>query len=336
MGLIVKVNKRILIQGPVSGGRLIVPPSNNRISGVNLGGGLTSSPYYDDFESRTVGVTGTTIGSMYISSNTQGGVTIANTGSHSGSRVLRCDYSNFSFPEFGKALQATNRAYQACWIRLTGTSSTVWKFGRFGANTPYGGSPHVAASYTTGGNNVPATFSGEVVTNGSITSYSVHNTATANPATRFALNTWHFYEMEIYTGTVDGSNLYWQERVDGIPTVTIANRPYLTAANPDLITWMISPMDGMGVNTPVVTYLDEMYVDESRARVVLTDAPVYANSTKWSIQPIRDKGNTYVAFNTRKGMFNIGDTGYYHLFDHLGALVFSSNALTVQADVTLP
>lgn len=338
VGLIVNVKKITLLLGQLINNKYTSIPPSNIIANVDMAGGLTTTPYYDDFESRATGVTGLNIGSMYISDNTQGGVTIATADKHSGSKSLRVDYTNFSFPEYGKAMNPTNRAYQACWFKFNGTTNTVWKFGRFGYGTPYGGSPHVAASYTSS-NNVPSAFSGEVVTGangGTITSYSDHNTATASPSSRFTPNVWHFYEMELYTGTVDGNNMHWEERIDGVATTKINNRPYLTSANPNLITWMISPMDGMGVNTNVQLSVDEMYVDESMARVVLTDNATYASSTKWSIQPIRGKSNSGVTFDTRRGMFNIGDTGYYHCFNHLGTLIYSSGALTVQADVTLP
>lgn len=298
------------------------------ISGTGIGA-KGNLQYWDDFESRAVGqyTAGQSIGSLVT---VNGGPQVVNSKSASGSRSMYNDFASADFPEVYKAMSgAQTRAYMSCklWIEGNGTVH-IWKFGRIGSGSVYGGSPHAGASYGTDLNS----FTGEIVVNGSISSYWAQNTITSGWASRFVKNQWLFYECEFYAGTVNNSDCVFLERVNGVLTTSWVNQPYLVSANNLLPTWFLTPFNGWDIATDMRGYIDEMYIDESRARVVMTDNVTYASSTKWENQPVQSwtynsgTGVTDIVAGKRNGSsFNNGDTVYLHTFNDAGTLVKSES-----------
>jgi hypothetical protein len=340
-------------------------PATGKFTITKSGGGFgtkpTGTPYFDNFENRTVGA---------ASSNSLGGtaglnisnpnyVSIANTGSYSGTKVVKMDYaaasvaaaqipdpsSNLLFPKIYRELGTPSRyGYAAFWIKWTGSGGAggnVWKFSRFtsGSVNPYSDDNLLSFTYVSDNNiSVPQTFSGDC--KGSITPFqykmtnSVFNPITEvpnyNPATLFTKDVWHLYEVELDVGTVNTANALVEERWDKTLTCRYGNSSNLmtfkTTANPQDIYSIMSPMCGLDDYSNIVMYMDEAYIDGSRCRVVMTDSPVYTNWTKWAIQPCTSSDWTDTTLNPTRNYsnFTMGSTVYYHVFNSLGVLVYSS------------
>lgn len=309
--------------------------SNSTLEYLITGTGFgtkTSTPYYDDFEDRPTGAVGGTIGSLVVSTNT--GTTIDGAVAHSGTKSLRHDYSIVDFPKIYKNLNNTSKVYFSCYLKFVGTISggAVWKMARVGAGDAYTGTPRVGSSYTSSSGNTPQAFSGEVVSSNGIVGWSEHNTSSVNPASAFTNGSWHFYEMKVYTGTVNGNNMKFIESVDNKITVSIINREYLTSANSALLSWLLTPENGLDGSPSIIYNMDDIYIEESWARVVMTNSANYASSTKWEVQPVTSWSDTKITTAKRRGAFAIGEIAYLHTFDANDVLISTSSAFVVGED----
>ena len=304
--------------------------------------------YFDDFETYAVGaipadgggISGP-VGGLFMPQVAGASITASNP--LSGSKSFSQDFGVGNFPRLYRTLSGTKtRFYQSAHIRWDGTQGpTVWKFGRFGANATYSGVPHLSDTYTGAGATFPASFGSEVVSSNGIIGYQANaNYVVSDSAleTLFSPGVDHFYELEFYTGTADGADSFIEVRIDGQIVINWSALSYLTAANSDLPTWALSPINGFDGVNDLVAKLDGFYVDESRGRVVLTDNIVYSNSTKWAVQP--DDPNNANSWTDglvqplrKRQNFAVGETGYLHVFNTVtGALVQSSAGFLVAED----
>lgn len=311
-------------------------PNGSSATGTITGTGFgtkNGTAYFDDFEDRSVGAAGGTIGDLVVSNNA--GTSIVNTDSVSGSKALSQDFSVEDFPKIYKALSgAQSRFYMSCYIKWSGTvtGSTVWKFGRIGAGTAYSGNPKAGDSYTSTDVNYPSGFGGEIVSSNGIVGYGANRSTAGTPSALYTPDTWHFFELEFYTGTVDGNDSYFVTRVDGDIATEWDGIEFLTTANSALPDWFMTPINGLDNGPDITMLMDSIYIDESRARVVMTDNATYASSTKYAVQPITAYSDTSVSYTKNKGSFIVGSTAYLHLFNDVGTPVYSSGAITVTED----
>lgn len=124
----------------------------------------------------------------------------------------------------------------------------------------------------------------------------------------------------------------WPVRFDGTEVLSWRDRPYRTEDSPLLPTWILTPFNGLDGYHPIVGTIDDVYVDEGRARLVMTDAPNYQDSSAFAVQPIVSWSDTTISFARKRQGVAIGDIAYLHVFDAGGRLVHSGEALTVAAD----
>lgn len=294
-------------------------------------GTKSESVYYDDFESRTVGAVSGSVGSINWSISAGSSVSTANP--HSGTKGIQHNYASNDFPKAYKQLSNANRVYMSCYLYFSGTiaAGSVWKMGRVGSNggvSPqvYNGSPHVGASYTsTGTVNHPVSYGGEIVTGSasSITSSAANMSGyNTTPTAAFVPDSWLFYEIEFYTGTIDGSNCLFEERVNGGIVSRWINRPFLTTDNSNLLDWILLPINGLDNSPPIVYSLDELYITESRNRIVMTDTSNPAIATKRSLQEDLEGGwsDSLIYYLPKRGNFTQGDTAYLQIYND-GVLV---------------
>jgi hypothetical protein len=306
------------------------------ITGSGFGTKATNSQFFEDFESEPVGPI-TTFQSDLNSNGASQNTSISNSVFFSGSRALAHDFSLEDFPKIYKPLSGTRtRAYLSCNFQIVGnilnTNTIVWKLGRIGTNGVYVGVPKASAEYTsTGGSDTPQAVSGTITTPNTLT-YSANNQASAVPASTITNGAWHFYEVEFYAGTLNNSDAFFKERFNGIETITYVNRPFLETGGNLLPTWFLTPFNGLDGFPEIMAYMDNLLIDESNARVVMTDTAVYANATKWAVQPITSYSNTAVEVSGKRQGFSAGVTAYLHLFDDTGTLVSQGNAITVVGD----
>lgn len=295
-------------------------------------GSKTESVYYDDFESRTLGAVSNNVGSLNWSS--QNGSAISSANPHSGTKSITHNFSVNDFPKVYKNLTGKTSLTLSCWIHISGTvsSGAVWKFARVGAGDVYSGNPKAGASYTsTGTANTPQAIGGEIViNNGDISSYSANVSGiTSTPSAAFTNGSWHFYELEFYTGTLNNSDCYFCERVDNKITTQWINRPFLTSTNSAMPAWLLLPINGLD-NSPAITYsVDEVYISESRSRIVMTNSATYSASTMWCAQEDLQGGwnDELIYYKPKRGNFTQGETAYLHIFNN-GVLV-STKTITV-------
>lgn len=309
------------------------PAGSYIITGTGFGTKASGLSISNNFELETVGAVVTSPGGLNVSNKT--GTSIVNSGSHSGNNCISQDYSLEGFPKIYHSLSGLQtRFYMSCWVKWSGTvtGATVWKFGRVGANTTYSGNPKAGETYTSTDQNTPASFGGEIVSSSGIVGYGANATLAPSASAIYTADAWHFYELEFYTGTVDGNDSYFVVRVDGINAVVWSGIEFLTTALSDLPDWILTPINGLDGAPPITMLLDDLYIDESRARVVMTDNATYASSTKWAVQPILTYSDTEITVTKSRQVFSIGESAFLHLFDDTGVLVSEGNAVTVEAD----
>ncbi len=306
------------------------------ITGTGFGTKAATTPYYEDFEGEALGAVSSPLNSLNISNATSS--TIINSDQRSGTKSFQQDYAVTSFPKAYVTLSGASKSlYMSCAVKFTGTcdaSASVWKFGRVGANTVYSGIGRAGASYTAlSSATTPANFAGEIINSDGLTSWNAHNTASdGSPNSIITNGDWHFYELEFNSGTIDTSDAYFTERWSGKDSLIWNNRPFLTAANSSEIDWVLTPVNGLDGSHPITMLMDDLYIDESRCRVVMTDNAVYANSTKWAAQPVVTWSDTAIEITRKRQSFSVNDTAYYHVFNSSGSLVHSASGHIVGAD----
>lgn len=289
-------------------------------------GTKTESVYYDDFESRAVGAVSGSVGDIEWLSSTSSSVSTSNP--HSGTKSLVHNYLSAAFPHAYKSLTGKTGLTLSCWLHISGTASAgtkVWKMARVGGNSVYSGNPKAGASYTSAGTaNTPQSIGGEIVIdNGTISSYSANVTGTTStPANAFTNGSWHFYELEFYTGTLNNSDCYFCERVDNKVTTQWVNKPFLTSTNSTMPSWVLTPINGLDGNPDITYSLDELYISESRSRIIMTNSATYSASTNWCTQEDLEDGwsDTLIYYRPKRGTFAQGATAYLHIFSN-GSLV---------------
>ena len=307
------------------------------INGTGFGTKPLTTPYYEDFQGVTLGNQTGTVAGMVISGS--GGTSCIDTDSNSGSKCLSHLFTAVDFPKIYKSLSGTEeRFYSSCAFKTTGstnaTPTAVWKFGRIGSNVEYSGLPHAGESWTSSGISSTPTGTGmEVVNSNGIVASSVDNTATASISAEFTTNTWHFYEFEFYAGTVNNSDAVIVVRYNNVELLNWTNVPYLTTASPLLPEWYLTPFNGLDGLHPITLLMDDLYMDESRCRVIMTDNASYASSTKWATQPITSWSDTSIGYTAKRQSFAVDDTAYLHAFDDDGSLVYSGSSITVIEDL---
>ncbi len=290
-------------------------------------GSKTSLPYFEDFESFAPGPAVSPVGRIQLSNAV--GQTISTTRAFEGTRSLENLYSANDFPKNYLDLSGTRpRFYFCCHLHYTGSTvgSHVWKQGRIGAGAVYGGLPHAGEAWTAQGT-LPSSFGGEIVNSNGITSWSEHNAVAANAEAIYDLDRWMFYEFEHYSGTVNNADSVTRATVDGVPVLNWDQRPYLTSASPQLPTWFLTAINGLDGSPAVTVNMDLVYADESRARVVFTNAANYGASTQFNVQPIESYADTQVVTRRVIPSFSLGQTVHVHAWSDAGVYQYLGTRL---------
>lgn len=303
------------------------------ISGLGV---KTSTPYYEDFESRSLGAATSPMGALTISNLTDKSIT---TNSYSGTRALECAYTGgISAPaRFPKAYvtlpERSNKVYFSCRFKFSGTTTggaNVWKFLRF-SNTsgsdPYSDSNKFSHEMTSlAGVANPFSHSETITVDGA-------NTTTASnqlPAddtlpNLFPNGQWVFYEGYIDAGTVGNSDATIIIKSNNKVALNFTNRNFLSATNPLGIKYILTPMNGIDdfVSSTLVSYMDDVYADGSFARCIMTDSSDYETSTNSTrcAQVLSFTTNEGAYLIRKRGLFAEGQAAYYHFWDINGAYV---------------
>lgn len=307
-------------------------PAGNRGAGSTYtftGSGFgtkASTAYFETFDSESTGAAVSPVGNIVLSTGTN--IDISTGRAYYGSKsLINTSYSTNYFPKPYIPLSGTrDKVYAACRLYITGdvTAATVWKMWRIGspAGSEYSGTPRAGESWTADGTGMPNGTAGEIVNSDGITSYWAQNLADAGAEAVYDKDRWMFVECEFYAGTVNNSDAYMRVTVDGVDVLLWVNRPYLTTATPDLPDWILLPCQGIDGSPACSVNWDCVYLDESRARVVMTDNATYTSSTKWDIQPITAYSDTSITTTKVTPSFTGGATIHAHLFRDNGTYAY--------------
>lgn len=297
--------------------------------------GFGSKPtvaYFEDFEAQASGPAVSPVGRIHLSNPV--GQTVSITRAFHGTRSLQNTYSANDFPKNYLVLGGMRpRFYFACQLHYTGTltGSRIWKQGRIGSGDVYGGVPRAGESWTSD-SSMPDGFGGEIVNSDGITSWAAHNAAAGGAEAIYARDRWMFYEFEHYSGTPGNADSLTRASVDGVPVLIWDQRPYLTSATPSLPSWFLTPMNGLDGGPPITVNMDLVYADESRARVVFTDAANYANSTRFNLQPIVDYADTRLVTRRVTPGFPAGSTAHVHAWTDSGQYRYLGTRVLLAAE----
>lgn len=265
-----------------------------------------------------------------------GGTSIATDARHGvGLQSYRHDYNAIDFPKvFIEYPERTQRAYFAGYFRYSGTGgpTNVWKFLRFGNGEVYFANRFADEYTSTGGVPRPSSLSATLYTEeGEYVEYSGTSDVPSR-ADLFTQDVWHFYEAEIDAGTVDGNDCFVEVRLDGVPTVRFTGSSLRTPLHPELLSYVLTPMTGLdGPIRDIHMWLDDVYTDGDRARVVMTDSASYASSTRWAVQPVVSWSDEAIVIEPHRGAFAVGASAHLHVFNASGAHVFTMPT-TVEED----
>jgi hypothetical protein len=311
------------------------------ITGTGFGTKQATAPTFDDFENLSLGViSASSVGSFIMSDAGLGGTSVVSA-ARDGNKCILNDFALSPFPKVYKNLAGTGKiGYMGCWIKrdiygaITSSNNPVWKYSRVGSNSVYSGSPRLSDEYV--GQAITSASGILVNSAGGTIGTAVNNSfRPADPITIHPENAWLFYELEYDYGTAGNNDCFFEVRINGNRAVAYYGSDgyiFLTAGSTASPGWLLTPMNGMGEVHPVYIWLDDVYADESRARAVLTDNAVYANSTKWAVQPIEFFGNASVTVTGKRQDFSVGAAAFLHLFNDNGALVVEGRAATVIED----
>ncbi len=292
---------------------------------VTAFGSKTSQSYFEDFEDHAPGAAVSPVGRIHLSHSP--GQTISTTRAFHGTRSLQNLYSTNAFPKDYLVLSGTRpRFYFSCQLYYSGTltGARVWKQGRIGSGEVYHGTLQAGESWTTD-NSLPEHFGGGINNSNGITSWSAHNLAAPNAVEVYDLNRWMFYEFEHYSGTVNNSDSVTRATVDGVPVLIWNQRPFLTSATSSLPEWFLTAINGLDGDPPVVVNMDLVYADESRARVVFTNAANYGASSLFNIQPIVSYADTQIITRRSTPSFPLGATVHVHAWTDAGDYRYLGN-----------
>ena len=295
----------------------------------------TSTPFYEDFDSRTLGAATSPIGDLIISNVADRAITV---NSHSGANSLECAYTGGisapgRFPKAYITLKRSNKVYFCCWFKFAGTTTgvgNVWKFLRFNNTTgvdPYGDSNKFSHEMTSlSGVANPVSQSSTIVVDGSITTSAANQDAPDDtPANLFQNGQWIFYEGFIDVGTVGNNDANLTIKANNKVTLKFSNRNFLSATNSLGIKFVLTPMNGIDdfTSSTLISNMDEIYCDGSLARCIMTDNSNYDLSTQNTrCVQVLNYSNSSGSYLTRKrGLFTSGASAYYHFWNTSGVYV---------------
>lgn len=306
-----------------SGGSALV------LNGSGFGTKATAAPlYFSTFENSTLGVgpTDVTVGLEVVSDNPKTLPTIVNDKAHSGTKSLCMVYPQnsgsvgSSFPGIGKTIASGAGAtdfYSGQWVYWAWTvgtvqSSFIFKWGRGGAGQHYHGTPqfHCTIRPSSSGT-VPSTDSGYTRPDGT----DIHDNTINSQPTR---DGWHWVEYKYRLSTPGVADGKYQWLCDGVVNSNLTSAMTRESTDTSTLTWVMGTMDGndtYGLTNEYRLWNDEMLLDTTFARVIITDNTTYASSTKWAPQSCSAWSNTQITIPTPNYSTLASGTAYAHVFD---------------------
>jgi hypothetical protein len=303
------------------------PGATLTISGSGFGTKASAKPFYfGDYESATVGQTALQAGLDDAGTDGHGVPIVRTDRAFSGKQSLRMDYglnqgaNGNMFPRIGKSGLNTTEVYVSVWtywVRTAGpgTPSPIFKFVRGGAIPFYSGIPQFhetirpLASGIIGG-----TDRGTVNSDG--TGIADNRLSAGQDA-----GGWHRSEYYFKLSDAGVANGVFQSWVDGKLNANVLNTMSRLAGNTALINYIMSPADGMdsyGLDNAYQLWIDDFYIDTTRARVEVGDAPTLEACKTRTVLPTSQWAEASIAVTANLSMFATGSTVYLYVFNSNG------------------
>jgi len=321
----------------------------NKAAG-GFGTKATAAPlYYNNFDGLSVGALPSATGLTNSIDATV--VNVQNDRAFTGTKSLKGVYpaNTESFPEVSylPAAGTTSEIYVSgmmYWAVASPpqTGSPIFKLTRMGVGTLYHGTPQQYQTVRPSAG----------VSNGGDWGYNDGGGVVAWPSSLFYgspnnlpgphSDQWNFMEWAHgFSNPSGGSTGYSEMRnggADEMPPTTIGGHSAfvnqntganLTTGNTNnsgsnaFYSWVIPFFDGMsapGANATSM-WIDELYIDNTRSRVVLTDNAGYTTSTKFMMQPPTAWSDIQITATLNSSVFSTGSTGYFHVFNSAGTEV---------------
>lgn len=305
------------------------PAGNILVSGSGFGARSGSIDFYDNYNSYADGTPCGEIG--YTQSTEYNGIpAVVSTDSHEGDgKTLEVFYPELGnrFPKMGRYFAPVETLYAAYWFKWTAPEGAgdagIFKLFRCGELDKYFGEPlfYDTMRSTSGGgiqNGMDAGVRLEDVS---------YNTVGNRSYTKHA-NQWHWVEYFCQLSTPGVADGQFYSRVNG--QVAFSGTSHLTRQVAESrIQYAIGMLDGRDQDAfDMYVRQSEEYFSESLARVIITDAPIYANSTTWQIQPVVSWSDTQIEVTRQQGALASG-TNYLYAWDENDNLVVDAQAVTI-------
>lgn len=324
--------------------------SGQTITGTGFGTKATAAPIkFDTFESYTVGgnilSSGTSPQWINDSGNSVGYPEVSNTRSHSGTKSVYSDFTitggDESFTFAWVTFSDTDDFYETYWVywvsatgvRIDGPRANWFKMSRVSADVEYSGPPVQRPEFWTD-YGIPE---GLETPRGYLQFHQSSNPADlgdffviktpGGTSNDFTHGSWHRVEIFSHLSATEGETTLV---IDGVTQTfsTDSGDPNETRVSTSSQGYniYILELSGAGFTETEHPYMwqDDVYVDNTRARVEIGNASTWASVTHKEIQPATAWATGEITFTENQG--TLGSTGYLYVVD-AGNLVNSTGTL---------
>ncbi len=286
------------------------------LTGRGFGNVDATPAYFQTYDSQSLG---TTAGATGLDGKdvSYPAPLVADSKAHSGSNSLYKDYNGTSsYPKIAKSINNSTDLYMGMWFYWSYAGGTpnipVFKLCRANSGALYFGNPSFHNTVRPRGGTVTGGDTGYV--DGS----SIFSTT--RPYTGPSAGHWYWMEYKWRLSTPGVDNGLFQWLVNG--KLNVDDKPATTreAGNTGTIDWAVTPFDGLDKrgadNISYKLWTDDLVISPTFARVILTNAENYSQSTDWEPEDPTAWNNTEVTIAKPSwGDFASGSTVYFHVFD---------------------
>ena len=291
------------------------------ISIIGSGFGLKSPAaplYWGNYDNDPVGTTAQQTGLKNLNGYDPNPPRVDNTRAVSGTHSLRMDYplnENGSFPEVGLSGLSATEVYVSAWLYWqldsgSGNEIPIIKLVRAEAGTVYHGYPGFYETIRpNAAGQIIGTDRGSISSNGTVTNDDVVN-AGQNAGG------WHRIEYYYKLSTPGVANGVFQTWVDGVLNANVTNTMSRAAGNTATINNIISPFDGISGQNNANSYtlwVDNLYIDTTRARVEIGNAATFSKCTMRFIQPATSWSDGSISVTVNLSQFTSGEKVYVYV-----------------------
>lgn len=308
-----------------------VGPTSISITGADFGTRANTPAYYNDFDSETIGQ----IPSDQTTNIASFGTVESNV--YRGAKSLEFNWNTSDSESFQRNVVdigagGSDKIFVSMWVYMdkTGTTATDFQLkGVYATSCSDYYSCYTAESswvlFNHFWEDMPRWYnSTAALVYGWDGSTMDSLSSAANPSDAWLWGEWQrvdYYMQRSSTGLAADGIMYWNRVGRSTPMVNQTTVPTHYDGNSE---WRyVSIVQGVasiaGGTLDYDVYVDDVYMDTSRARVEICDVATWANRTHCEIQPSVEWSDTGITATLNSGSFAIGATAYAIVVDSFGA-----------------